>query len=263
MANQIKPLKKFGQNFLQNKYYIEKIVKALDCKEDDIILEIGAGRGALTDVLVRQTCSHITVLEIDTRLVEFLREKYSSMTNVIKTSILDFSLTELSKNKQIKVIGNIPYNITSQILFKIIDNRAVIKRAVLMVQKEVADRLLAETRTKEYGILSVFIQSLSEVKRLFDITRDNFYPVPKVDSSVISIDLKSDNEGIEDYQLFKKIVKTSFQSRRKMLRNSLKKILNAWGIDNINSISLEVRPEELSAEQFKILSNTISNTSKK
>ena len=259
MIAQIKPLKKFGQNFLQNIDYAKQIVKSLDCHENDCVLEIGAGQGALTEILVQFNCKNITVLEIDSRLVALLEEKYSPRIIVLKKSILDFSFLEIALEKRIKVLGNIPYHITSQILFKIIDNHKYIQRAVLMVQKEVANRLLADVRSKDYGILTVFIRCHSTVHRLIDISREHFDPAPQVDSTVICLDIYEKIDGINDYDIFKKIVRTSFQNRRKMLQNSLKGLFNTWQITGVESVSLTTRPEELSIEEFKILANEISN----
>ena len=258
MAAEIKPLKKFGQNFLNNTFYSKKIVEALECQEKDILLEIGAGTGALTDILIKQKFNRLTVLEIDIRLTDLLQQKYGSRISVLNKSILDFSFDELSKNSRIKVIGNIPYNITSDIILKIIENHAFIKRAVIMVQKEVADRLVAETRTKDYGILTVFIKCHGEIYRVLDVSRDNFYPVPNVDSAVISFDLFEKIDGIADYNLFRKVVRICFNNRRKMLRNSLKKILDNQNINEIRSVQLDHRPEELTVQDFKTLSNEIS-----
>jgi 16S rRNA (adenine1518-N6/adenine1519-N6)-dimethyltransferase len=259
MATQIKPLKKFGQNFLQNKYYAEKIVDSLNCKENDIILEIGAGKGVLTELLIQKKYKKLSVIEIDQRLAKLLEEKFSTDLTVIQDSILNVSFEQLVEDDRIKIIGNIPYNITSDIIFKIVDNFKHIKRAVLMVQKEVASRLVAETKTKDYGILTIFVGFHSKVQRLFNVNRENFYPVPNVDSSVVCFDFDILQNKTFDYRLFKKIVRTGFTSRRKMLRNSLKKLLISSDIDEISSISLDRRPEELSIEDFKILTNEISN----
>ncbi|MCK4754161.1 MAG: ribosomal RNA small subunit methyltransferase A [Calditrichia bacterium] len=259
MATQIKPLKKFSQNFLQNKYYAEKIVDSLICRENDIILEIGAGKGVLTELLIQKKYKKLSVVEIDQRLAKLLEEKFSTDLTVIQDSILNVSFEQLAEDDRIKIIGNIPYNITSDIIFKIIDNYKYIKGAVLMVQKEVANRLVAETKTKDYGILTIFVSFHSKVQRLFNVDRENFYPVPNVDSSVVYLDFDILQNKTFDYRLFKKIVRTGFNSRRKMLRNSLKKLLILNEIDEISSILLDRRPEELSIEDFKILTNEISN----
>jgi 16S rRNA (adenine1518-N6/adenine1519-N6)-dimethyltransferase len=259
MATQIKPLKKFSQNFLRNKYYADKIVDALNCEPNDVIVEIGPGKGVLTDLLIEKEHKKYSVIEIDQRLANLVKKKYPIDLTVIQDSVLRISFEELAKDDRIKIIGNIPYNITSDIIFKIVDNYKYVKRAVLMVQKEVANRLIAKTKTKDYGILTIFVGYHSNIQRLFDVTRENFYPIPNVDSSVVCLDFKVIENKNFDYSLFKKIVKTGFNTRRKMLRNSLQKMLNSNDIKNLSSISLDKRPEELSIEDFKLLTNEISN----
>jgi 16S rRNA (adenine1518-N6/adenine1519-N6)-dimethyltransferase len=259
MANQIKPLKKFGQNFLQNKYYAEKIVDSLNCAENDVVLEIGAGKGVLTDFLIQKKRKKLKVIEIDQRLSELLKEKYSNDLLIIQDSVLNISFKKLAGDDRIKVVGNIPYNITSDIIFKLIENYIYINRAVLMVQKEVANRLVAETKTKDYGILTIFAGYHSIVQRLFDVNRENFYPVPNVDSSVVCFDFNVAVQKNVNIDLFKKIVRAGFNSRRKMLRNSLSKVLSRKDLEEISSISLDRRPEELSIEEFLILTTEISS----
>jgi len=259
MATQIKPLKKLGQNFLQNRYLAEKIVDALFCEKNDIIVEIGPGKGILTEFLIQREHKKFAVIEIDQRLSSFLEEKFHSELTIIQNDVLNVSFKILADDEKIKIIGNIPYNITSDIIFKIVENNKFIKRAVLMVQKEVANRLIAKTKTKDYGILTIFVSLHGIVRRLFDVSRENFYPVPNVDSSVICIDFNTLQKMDFDYSLFKNIVKTGFKFRRKMLRNSLKKLLSSYDINSISSISLDKRPEELSIEDFKMLTMEISN----
>lgn len=259
MATQIKPLKKFGQNFLQNKYFAEKIVDSLDCEKNDVIVEVGPGTGVLTELLIEKEYENFTVIEIDPRLASLIKKKFSTKLSVIQDSVLNVSFEQLAKDNRVKLIGNIPYYITSDIIFKILDNFKFIKRVVLMVQKEVANRLVAEIKTKDYGLLTIFVGFHGNVQRLFDVNRENFYPVPTVDSSVVCIDFDSIEKQNIDYKLFKKIVKTGFSSRRKMLRNSLKKLFVSHNISNISSISLDKRPEELSIEDFELLTNEISN----
>ena len=258
MAAQIKPLKKFSQNFLRNKYYAEKIVDALNCEANDIIVEIGPGHGVLTELLIKKEFKKLSVIEIDQRLAILVKNKFPIDLTVIQDSVLNVSFEQLAIDGRIKIIGNIPYNITSDIIFKIVDNYKYINRAVLMVQKEVASRLVANPKTKDYGILTIFVGYHSSVQRLFDVSRDYFNPVPKVDSSVVCLDFIDFENKNFNYPLFKKIVKAGFKTRRKMLRNSLKKMLISNDINNLSSIDLDKRPEELSIEDFKLLTNEIS-----
>jgi 16S rRNA (adenine1518-N6/adenine1519-N6)-dimethyltransferase len=261
MATQIRALKRFGQNFLKDISYAQQIINALECQENDSILEIGAGKGALTELLLQQNCARITALEVDSRLVEFLNSRFSNELDIVPISILDFSIAQLAGSKRIKVVGNIPYNITSHILFKMLDNHTFISRAILMVQKEVADRLLAKPRTKDYGILTILLNSVGEVRHLTDISRTNFSPAPNVDSTVVILDFNTNPSEIEDFALFRQIVNTSFQARRKKLRNSLKKIMDSNKINSIKTVSLDLRPEELTVAEFQNLTNEIYSSS--
>ena len=258
MANQVKPLKKFGQNFLINEKYAEKIVNTLQCQTDDIIIEIGPGKGVLTQHLIKQKNNKIIAIEIDPRLSELLKTKFGTKIRIIQESVLDVSFKKFDSNKSIRIIGNIPYYLTSQILFKIFETGINISQAVLMIQREVADRLLAEPRTKAYSYLTIMAQYHNNVQRVLEVNRDNFYPIPNVDSTVVSIEPKNHTSDLQDYQLFRQIVITAFQQRRKMLRNSLKKLLKEKNIETIKSISLTLRPEELFIQQYINLSNEIS-----
>jgi 16S rRNA (adenine1518-N6/adenine1519-N6)-dimethyltransferase len=258
MTAQVRPLKKYGQIFLRNKYFAEKIVDSLNCMGDDIILEIGPGKGALTELLLQKSHKKLLVVEIDKRLSHQLAEKFPSGLTIIEDNILNLSFRQVAEKNKIKLIGNIPYYITSDIIFKIIDNYEYIKCAVLMVQKEVANRLIAPIKTKDYGILTILAGFHAKVSHLFNITRENFYPVPNVDSSVVRFDFDEPENRNFDYELFKRIVKTGFKYRRKMLRNSLKKMDISHDLKHISSISLDKRPEELSIEDFKLLTNEMS-----
>jgi 16S rRNA (adenine1518-N6/adenine1519-N6)-dimethyltransferase len=259
MSAQIKPLKKYGQNFLNNSAYAAKIVSALKCKPDDILVEIGAGSGVLTELLVKEKCHKIYALEIDPRLVEILESKFKTALTVVHTDVLDFSLKDISEKNRIKIIGNIPYYITSDLLFKLLENFDIIDQAVIMLQKEVADRLLAETQCKNYGALTVLTGYFYKVQRLIDIGRENFYPVPKVDSTVINLEVRKSKNDLVNYSIFERIVKKTFQFRRKMLRNTLKMMADNWDIRDIKSTALNKRPEELSIEEFVILANEITS----
>ena len=260
MHNYIRPIKRYGQNFLINPHINKKIVDSLESNRDDIIIEIGAGLGNLTQMIISKPYKRLIVLETDPRCIKILEERYNNSITIRQTSIIDFDFRDLfSKHGQkIKVIGNIPYNITSGIIFKLLENNEYISIAILLVQKEVANRILATPHSKAYGVLSVMVQSKASIKRLFNISRKNFYPIPNVDSSVISLELKLNIDDIIDYELFNKIVRNCFQMRRKMLYNSLKQLLQRNQLTKITCIKLSLRPEELSLQDFKNISNEIS-----
>ena len=260
MIEKIKPLKKFSQNFLQNTYLAEKIVESLNCENDDIVVEIGGGTGVLTEHLIHQKCKNLTVIEIDPRLAKLLGERFPDRISIIQRSFLDMSIAEFARVDRIKVIGNIPYHITSDIIFKLVDNSRYLNRAVLMIQKEVAERLIAVPASKDYGILTVFTTLYSTVQKLLDVDRENFYPIPNVDSSVVVLDFDKMHDESLNYRLLKKIVRAGFTGRRKMLRNSLRKVFPEEALKRITSISLNRRPEELTIEEFKILTKELSST---
>jgi len=253
------PKKRFGQNFLQNKQIAAKIIESLQIENEDIVLEIGPGRGILTEILCQKNCKSKYALEIDTQLFNYLRSTYAQSIEILEQDILDFSYESLYRkhDHRIKVVGNIPYNITSPIIFHILENNYYISTAVLMVQKEVADRLTAQKDSKEYGILTIMANVESEVQKLFNVSRHNFKPQPKVDSAVIQINPGTGSETDLDMELFKTIVRSTFNNRRKMLRNTLNKIIGNESISAIKSVSVNSRPENLSIDDFKNLTMEI------
>jgi 16S rRNA (adenine1518-N6/adenine1519-N6)-dimethyltransferase len=258
MTATIRPLKKYGQNFLRNEHLAEQIVAALECGSEDTVLEIGAGEGVLTEKLVRSGCRSLIAVEIDKRLAAHLRNTYGPALDVIEADFVTLALPEKEKGRRIKIIGNIPYYLTSDILFKLLGLSAQLERAVLMLQQEVADRLVAGPGSKDYGILTVFTACRATVVQLFSVGRENFYPQPKVDSAVVRLAFTDRlNAQINDQALFREIVYRSFRTRRKMLRNSLKEIITRQGIDEVLSVDLTKRPEELTPEQFIGLSNEL------
>jgi 16S rRNA (adenine1518-N6/adenine1519-N6)-dimethyltransferase len=261
----IKPLKKYGQNFLTDKHIAGKIIDALEPPGDEIIVEIGAGSGMLTELLFHRDYKHVIALEIDARFIMALQKRYGGKITILQQSILDFSFKELSVkyNRQIKIIGNIPYYITSPILFKLIENDQYISQAILMVQKEIAERLLADTCCKAYGILTVLAGYHAKIRKLFDVKRAYFYPQPQVDSTVIKMEMGPGKHSVSDYHLFRSIVHLCFNTRRKMMQNSLKKILSKDEMNKIKSVPLTARPEELSLQHFLALTDEIAGIIKK
>lgn len=244
----VKAKKHLGQHFLTDENIAEKIVHSLSFESYDKILEVGPGTGVLTKYLLKSG-KEIFLAEIDQESIDFLKENYpSSITE--SDFVGDFLKTDFSfaENGQIAVIGNFPYNISSQILFKVIDYYGQIPEVVGMFQKEVAERTAAVPRTKDYGILSVMVQAYYEVKYLFTVHENVFNPPPKVKSGVIKL-TRNPKPGLEGNEiLFKNIVKTGFNQRRKKLSNALK-ILNIP--ENLkNHPFLGKRAEELSVEDF-------------
>jgi 16S rRNA (adenine1518-N6/adenine1519-N6)-dimethyltransferase len=247
------PKKSLGQNYLTDPNICRKIVSSFNIKPHDIILEIGPGRGEITKYIADLT-ENVIAVELDKSNCEIL-EKILPHVRVINTDFLRFDIKEYAAIHKLRVIGNIPYNITSEIIFKLIDNRECITDAQLMVQSEVAGRLTADPGTKQYGITTVQLGAFAEVKSLFKVSRNCFYPPPTVDSRVIHIDFtKSKEHQIRDISIFRNIVKAAFSSRRKTLRNTLKNFIK----DNIPDIDFARRAESLSVNEFIELSNKIS-----
>jgi 16S rRNA (adenine1518-N6/adenine1519-N6)-dimethyltransferase len=259
MNRRIHPLRKFSQNFLTNRVYAEKIIEVLDLQPGDIVLEIGAGTGVLTDVIQRYPCARKVSLEIDKRCVQMLREKFTSGVEIVEKSILEYSFRDLCRQgaKNIKIVGNIPYHITSAILFRLLEEREYIDQAVLMVQKEVAERLLAQPHSKAYGIPTILLGYYSRMERLLELSRNNFLPVPSVDSTVIRIRFRKHPKDLKDHVLFRNVVQECFRTRRKMIQNGLKRILSTVLVEQIKSIPLSVRPEDLTVEEYIDLANEI------
>jgi len=243
----IKPLKKFGQNYLTDQNILEKIVKEINPLPDDSIVEIGPGTGALTSKL-HALVPGFTAVEIDTRVIENLSANFPDL-KIMKNDFLKVDLNTIygGQNK-LRIVGNIPYNLTSPILFKIIENYKIIKDAVLMVQLEVAQRMNAERGTKDYGILAVVLKYFADVKLAFKVSPNVFYPKPKVYSAVVHIFIKDIPGEVEPY--FIPVVKAAFGNRRKTLKNSLSNSI----FGNLNfseaGIDLTRRAEQLELDDF-------------
>lgn len=206
-----------SQNFLIDENISKKIVKALDVHDHDIIVEIGPGKGALTKILA-ETPARVFAVEKDDQLSLQLAFHYAKnpKISIIHGDFLKYELPESSK--KIKIVGNIPYNLTAKIISHLVDNRNLIKLAIIMVQSEVADRLIAQKATKAYGALSVRLQLTASIKRLFNVSRSCFRPIPNVDSSVLLIMFDKD-AYIEDERKFETFIKSAFSMRRKMIRH--------------------------------------------
>ena len=255
-----KPKKFLGQNFLVDDNISKKIVNYLDIEKDDNVVEIG--QGALTKYLSGLTKYYIAV-EIDKNIVEALKIKYKDSVGIIHKDFLklDFEkdlLNLFNKNKKIKVIGNLPYNISSEILFKLFDIQNNLDFAIIMLQKEFALRMIAKPDTKEYGILAVQTQLNSVPKVLFSIPPTAFFPKPKVISSVVKLDFNFQTHEINDKKLLRNIIRSSFGKRRKIMGNSLKDLFSELNI-NFADINFDFkrRPENVKVEEFVNLSNEI------
>ena len=251
------PKKTLGQHFLKDLKIAEKIVSSLNRNKKDLIIEIGPGRGILTQKLI-QKYSNLYLIEIDKDLLPFLKLKFPKLERkILNVDFLKFTFDDFFKKKNISIIGNFPYNISSQIIFKIIENKDRIDCVVGMFQKEVAKRICEKPGSKAYGITSVLTQFYFDVKYLFTVSPKVFLPKPKVYSGVICLKKKNQIMINCNEKLLHSIVKTSFQQRRKTLRNSLKsfKIPKSITEDSI----FDLRPEKISGEGFIALTELIEN----
>ncbi len=251
MPESTRLLKNLGQNFLTNPFYAEKIAGFIQPGAADVLIEIGPGRGALTRFLAGKKAAQRIGIEFDRRWAAELQQQFAGQVEIIEADFLQADLTTFGTD--LFIIGNIPYNITSPILFKVLDAWPAVKQAVFMTQKEVAERIYAEPGSKIYGILSVLMQTYARAEKMLEVGAGNFFPKPKVDSAVFRLDFYSEVQGLTDHRLYRKIVRTAFNYRRKTLRNSLRTLFENAILDLVDSTDLSRRPETLSIDEFKQL----------
>lgn len=253
----VKAKKHLGQHFLTDEGIAEKIADSLSYKGYDHVLEIGPGMGVLTKYLLKKD-SITHVIEIDTESVDYLKNNYLHLADrIIEKDFLKYDLKEVFGEHPFAIIGNFPYNISSQILFKTLEMRDQIPEFSGMFQKEVALRICSKEGSKVYGILSVLTQAFYDAEYLFTVPPSVFNPPPKVDSGVLILKRKENFKLPCNEELFFKVVKIGFQQRRKTLRNSLKSFEIS---ENIKSNPIfDKRPEQLSVQQFIALTQLIEN----
>lgn len=261
----VRPKKALGQHFLTDMPTAQRIADTVDVRPDLPVLEVGPGMGVLTQFLM-QKGREVKVVEIDDESVTYLRRTYPPLEDsIIADDFLKMHLEHTFDGRPFLLTGNYPYNISSQIFFKMLDNRHLIPCCTGMIQREVAERLAAQPGTKQYGILSVLVQAWYDVDYLFTVPPSVFNPPPKVQSAVVCL---TRNERLDlgcDEALFKRVVKTTFNQRRKMLRVNLRPLLAELGLmadgripDALSAgIDLTRRPEQLSISQFVELTNII------
>ena len=241
--NIVRPKKNLGQHFLKDANIARKIVDSLSLSTSNV-LEIGPGMGVLTKFLLQKPDVNVHVVEIDSESVEYLNHNFPELKNrIINQDFLKWDVLAFSDN--FSVIGNFPYNISSQIFFRILDLRNIVSETVCMIQKEVAERIISPPGSKVYGILSVLLGAFYHCEYLFSVSENVFIPPPKVKSAVIKLRRNNVKTLPCNEDLFFKVVKASFNKRRKMLRNSL----NEFGV-NVPEQYAEKRPEQLSVADF-------------
>jgi 16S rRNA (adenine1518-N6/adenine1519-N6)-dimethyltransferase len=238
----------FGQNFLIDRNIAAKIVRLADVSEGDNVWEIGAGKGILTVELLKTGCQ-LTCFEIDRDLISDLRERFGERITLITEDVLRADWQKVfsaSGGKRVKIIANIPYNITSPLLYKITKHIGYFAQICIMVQREVAERITASPGVKSYGVMSIRIQHSFRVRKLFSVSRHLFRPQPQVDSEVIELVPRLDRMEPEDPALYWQIIEASFQARRKTLKNNLSNILTTEEIELLSKLTANRSLEELS-----------------
>jgi len=245
----IRPKKSLGQNFLSDKNIIKSIVDIGNIKSNNEIIEIGPGTGNLTEFILKEKPKKFFVIEKDFNLVKLLYEKFNNKIDIINKDVLNFKLNTISKEKFI-IYGNLPYNISTQILAQWITDTKIFesyKKLILMFQKEVANRIIAKTNSKNYGRLSIISNWRLDIKKEFDISSNSFFPKPKVDSTLLSFKPKRKYFNINNPENLEKITKIFFNQRRKMIKNPLKQLFKNPNIiaEKLN-LDVNSRPQNLS-----------------
>lgn len=256
---EFKQKKSLGQHFLKDKNIIRKIVDLAAIEEDELVWEVGPGRGVLTQELLNRHCE-LTCFEIDETLFPTLLEKFGTRIDLVNNDILKIDWSHYLKAEKIKIVANLPYQITSPFLFKVTEFSNSFKRVVVMIQKEVAERINSGVGTKDYGKLSLKIQFHFNVECGFTVKPHLFFPPPKVDSAVIILIPRKNKPVLEDEKLFWRIVEVAFMHRRKMLRRNLRDILTKAELEKLSKsseIELTRRGETLTERDFITLYKNI------
>ena len=252
------PRKSLGQNFLQDSNIINKIVGSLNVNDSDVVVEIGPGRGVLTE-LILPLASKLHLVEFDYDLVHFWEQRSDSSKNLVVHGIdvLKFDFNEIiqTSDQPLKIIGNLPYNISSPVLFHLMKYADHIHSQIVMLQKEVVERMASKPGSKQYGRLSVMLQQRYNIEYLFTVPPGAFFPPPKVDSAIARLTpLSTIEHPVDNQDDFEMLVKQAFSQRRKTLRNTLKKLLTSEQIESAG-IEPSARAETLSVKDFACLTN--------
>ena len=259
---QVRPKKNLGQHFLTDLNIAKRIADTVDACPDIPVLEIGPGMGVLTQFLVEKP-RQVKAVEIDDESVRYLNEKFPRLRdNIIGDDFLKMDLRQVFDGKTFVLTGNYPYDISSQIFFKMLDNKELIPCCTGMIQREVALRIASKPGSRQYGILSVMIQAWYDTEYLFTVDEDVFNPPPKVKSAVIRMTRNGVQDLGCDETLFKRVVKTVFNQRRKMLRVSLKPLFNKETMPSPEFFANDMmtkRPEQLAVADFVELTNRVAS----
>jgi 16S rRNA (adenine1518-N6/adenine1519-N6)-dimethyltransferase len=251
--------KRFGQNFLHDRYVIEKIIHAIAPQPDQVIVEIGPGKGAITRLLL-PACKTLHVIEIDRDLVHDLQAEFGDSPNleIHNYDALQVDYCQLTDEQSLRLVGNLPYNISTPLLFHIVESMNCIHDMYFMLQKEVVNRLSAQPGSKTYGRLSIMMQYYCQVESLFDVAPGSFTPAPNVNSSIVKLTPHHNRPvTVRDVNDFRQLVTQAFNMRRKTLRNALKKLLSEAEIAACD-VDPTLRPEMLTIQDYARLSDAVS-----
>lgn len=261
--SQHKARKRFGQNFLIDHGIIRDIVRSVHPRKDDVIVEIGPGKGAITQLLA-DACDNLNVIELDRDLVPWLKVKFEKHPNfqLFQADALQFDFAQLIRNdKPLRIVGNLPYNISTPLIFHLLSYASKVQDMHFMLQKEVVKRMAAQPGESAYGRLGIMVQYYCAVEDLFDVPPTSFDPAPKVDSAIVRlIPYKELPYVANNIKTLETLVNVAFQQRRKTLRNSLKQLLTAEQLENL-PVDLSLRPEEISLPEYVAMSNLLGEVS--
>lgn len=253
--------KRFGQHFLHDQNIIRKMLNAINPQPGEALIEIGPGQGALTFPLLER-CKELTAIELDRDLIPILQQQAESLgtLHLINSDVLTIDLSSLGLDPPLRVVGNLPYNISTPLMFHLLKYSPLIQDMHFMVQKEVAERIVAPPDSKHYGRLSVMMHYFCQCEYLFDVPPGCFSPPPKVDSAIIRLlPYAQPPVPVDDIDLLELVVKTAFNQRRKTISNSLKKLLDKNTLTDLN-IDPKARAENLSLAQFIRITQTLNHT---
>jgi 16S rRNA (adenine1518-N6/adenine1519-N6)-dimethyltransferase len=255
----VKARKRFGQNFLKDKNIIERIVRTIDPKPGEHLIEIGPGHGAITDRLLQSGCD-LDVIEIDRDLAFSLRVKHPDL-NIVESDVLKLDLSTLPKGKKIRVVGNLPYNISTPLLFRLFEHLDDIEDMHFMLQLEVVNRLTATHSTSDYGRLSIMSQIYCDSQNMFSVPPEAFTPRPKVMSAIVKLTPHHNSAENVNMERLQTLLTKTFSMRRKTIRNALKGFITAQGLEEIG-LDPMLRPENLDLKDYlNILSHFESKAS--
>lgn len=261
--SQHKARKRFGQNFLIDHGIIRDIVRSVHPHKDDVIVEIGPGKGAITQLLA-DACDNLNVIELDRDLVPWLKVKFEKHPNfqLFQADALQFDFAQLIKNeKPLRIVGNLPYNISTPLIFHLLTYASKVQDMHFMLQKEVVKRMAAQSGESAYGRLGIMVQYYCAVEDLFEVPPTSFDPAPKVDSAIVRLIPHAQLPHVaNNVKTLETLVNVAFQQRRKTLRNSLKQLLTVEQMENL-PVDLSLRPEEISLPEYVAMSNLLGDIS--